>query len=148
MKFYFVCTGNTCRSPIAERLFNEKFKNMRELFYAESFGLFPDSSSANKNSIKVMEEWGYDLIGFTPSSLEIKNPDITDIILTMTTDQRNYLREMEFQNVFTLKEFVGKDDFDIQDPYGQNIDVYRNVRDELHSLMETLYYKLGDYETK
>lgn len=146
MIFYFVCTGNTCRSPMAEVLFNEKYKDIKEMFQAESFGLFPDSSVANKNSVKVMEELGYNLLGFTPSSIEDKKPEPDDLILTMTMEQRNYLRAMNYENVYTLKEFAGEESFNIEDPYGQNIEIYRNVRNEIDSLMETLYYRLVEWD--
>lgn len=146
MIFYFVCTGNTCRSPIAETLFNEKYNDIKEMFHAESFGLFPDSSVANKNSVKVMEELGHNLLGFTPSSIEDKKPELYDLILTMTVDQRNYLRAMDYKNVYTLKEFAGEESFNIEDPYGQNIEIYRNVRNEIDSLMETLYYRLVEWD--
>lgn len=146
MKFYFVCTGNTCRSPMAEKLFNESFQSVKELFVADSFGLFPDSDTANKHSVKVMEEFGYDLLGFVPSSVEDKNPNKEDLLLTMTGDQRNYLKSMGYINVYTIYEFIGNEDYDIPDPYGQSIQVYRDVRNELDSLMETLYYRLIDYD--
>ena len=49
-------------------------------------------------------------------------------------------------NVYTIYEFIGNEDYDIPDPYGQSIQVYRDVRNELDSLMETLYYRLIDYD--
>lgn len=64
----------------------------------------------------------------------------------MTGDQRNYLKSMGYINVYTIYEFIGNEDYDIPDPYGQSIQVYRDVRNELDSLMETLYYRLIDYD--
>jgi len=62
MNILFVCTGNTCRSPMAAALFNkiamEKDLDVR----IESAGLFAnDGEAASANSIAAMKDYGIDL---------------------------------------------------------------------------------------
>ena len=55
MKIIFVCTGNTCRSPMAEALFNNRVKDSGK-FCASSCGLFADGSPISHNAKLVLEE--------------------------------------------------------------------------------------------
>ena len=58
----FVCSGNTCRSPMAEGIFNRLAEEKKLSVRAESFGMATvDGLPASENSVKVCSEMGIDL---------------------------------------------------------------------------------------
>lgn len=56
-KICFVCTGNTCRSPMAQALYNHLFKDKNS--YAVSYGLYPNvGEPISENSVNALMEYG------------------------------------------------------------------------------------------
>lgn len=134
MLVLFVCTGNTCRSPMAEVIAKKVFLEKNLEFKVLSAGIYAfTGSAASENSIKVMEEAGLDLSSHMATILEPKILSESSIVLTMTKDHEDAIKEEypEFEEkVFTLGEYVGANE-DILDPFGGDIDVYRECREQL-----------------
>lgn len=131
----FVCTGNTCRSTMAEALFRKILQDLKKHkeIQVESYGIAAiEGQPASENAKKVMEMEGIDLSGhkarqFTQDVLE------ADIILTMTQSHKDYIIHRYPKakgKVFLLGEFVG-DNMEISDPFGQGIDVYKKAAEEI-----------------
>lgn len=128
----FICTGNTCRSPMAEGIFNSMGKNG----VASSSGLcVMGSGSAEKNAIDAVSKWNIDLSGYMPRQTTLDMLDGADIILTMTQNHKWTLPDDE--KVFTLKEFAGEYG-DVADPYGGDIAVYEKCAEEIKRLIEQI----------
>lgn len=147
----FVCTGNTCRSPIAEWYFNNKSqkKNIDNYLIADSAGISTiDGLPASDNSIAVMEEIGVDLN--THLAQQITNEMVNNayLVLTMSESHKLHLTQLNkawTDKIFTLKEFTNEtknNDIDIFDPYGSNIKKYRKVRNTIISCVDKLFYIL------
>jgi protein arginine phosphatase len=145
MNILFVCTGNTCRSPMAEAVLKHKGT---DTFEVRSAGVFAvDGSDASIHAKEVLKE--NDIIHrHQSSSLSKENLDWASYILTMTSNHKRAIVDQYphvADKIFTLKEFVLEDpaDLDVSDPYGGSVDIYRHTYRELDSLIEELIKKLG-----
>ena len=123
-KVLFVCTGNTCRSPMAMALFND-FANKNGLdVVSDSGGLAADVGSfASENTISVLEEMNIDLSGYKSKQINNQMLDESDLIVCMSQGHRDVLESVGYST-----ELFGDG---INDPYGCSIDVYRNCRDKM-----------------
>lgn len=143
-KIIFVCTGNTCRSPIAEILFKSMASDSElEVISRGLVVLFPEPANPKAEVVCVNHNLKLD----EHVARMLKQGDITEdtLILTMTLDQARRVME-HFENageVYTLKEFVGESG-DVADPYGGALPVYEDCFAELTRLVKKLVYKLGE----
>ena len=115
---------------MAEALFNDMVqKKGLEGFKAASAGLAALSGQdASMQAVQVMKEMGIDLKGHKSRQVDEALLKQADLILTMTQGHKNALQAAEpsiWKKVYTLKEYAGLQDKDIQDPFGQPVEVYR-----------------------
>ncbi len=136
MRILFVCTGNTCRSPMAEGLAKKRFSK-HPGFTFSSCGTFAlGGSGASANAISAMKEFGVDISDHRSSNFN-ELSDEFDLILTMTRAHKSALSG--FSNVYSIKEYVlGKND-DVCDPFGGNLEEYKACANELEALIDKLY---------
>ena len=142
-KVLFVCTGNTCRSPMAEAIFNDMAKNEGLVFCAESAGIFADGSSVSENSSEVMKELGVDISGRKSRQATAEMIDEAEYVFALTSSHRDILNAMfgKTEKITTLAEFVGLS-ADVPDPYGGNVEEYRKCRNMIEDMIIRLAEKL------
>jgi protein-tyrosine-phosphatase len=140
MKILFVCTGNTCRSPMAASFLPEDV--------AESAGLFAEPGDpASPQAIQAaLAAGGRDLSGHRARCLDGLPLDAYDWIVTMTRQQKTQVirRFPHCQDkVRTLGELAGLSDLDIPDPFGQPQAVY----DQTALLLRDLVCRIAENST-
>lgn len=129
MNVIFVCTGNTCRSPMAE--YYLKSKNLDGVNVI-SRG-FSGGDSANEKSIAVMSEVDIDISNHISKNItadEVQNADAT-ICMTESHRQMLLLYGADDSKLYVLGD-------GISDPFGCDIDTYRMCRDEIFSNIDKL----------
>lgn len=156
MKIIFVCTGNTCRSSMAEGLMKHyiSLSNLKdEKTVVESAGLSViPGDTANEKSIKVLkEEENIDISSHVARQLTYEMIEEADLILTMTRQHKNAIISAvnkAADKTFTLKEYAFGNDDDISDPYGRDYEVYKNCCAEIKECISKIIENLEDRKLK
>ncbi|AOZ73807.1 protein tyrosine phosphatase [Clostridium pasteurianum] len=146
MRILFVCTGNTCRSCMAEAIFN-KFCNIEGvLAFSAGLSVVPESITSKNSALLVKENLDMDLASRKAVQLTEEMIEEAELILTMTSYMADIIKNKFKQHkskVYPLNEYVslGKD---ITDPYGGDINIYTNTFNDLKESIELLIKKLQD----
>jgi protein arginine phosphatase len=138
----FVCTGNTCRSPMAEAIL--KSKNIPGVEVRSSGVFAMNGNDASLHAKKVLED--QDIKHHHQSSLLTEQQvEWATYILTMTSGHKaNIVASYPSarKKTYTLKEFAGGSG-DVSDPYGGSLSVYQQTFQELKQLIEKSIHKLS-----
>ncbi|SDO63667.1 protein-tyrosine phosphatase [Paenibacillus sp. yr247] len=188
LRILFVCTGNTCRSPLAEGLLRIRVHQEGLAAEVRSAGVSAVTGGPiSRNSASLLREAGFkELI----QSLTIQESEVkwADLILTMTMGHKRAVIQRfpdAMEKIFTLKEYVEDDahilqaieereqlitelelkqalsqtvtieersriyklehvipDYDISDPYGGSLEVYRQTAEEISGSLDKLVKKI------
>ncbi len=129
MNIIFVCTGNTCRSPMAEYyLKSKKINNLNVCSRGFSSG-----DVANSNSVIVMNEIGIDISDHVSKLVTTDNINQADVIICMTESHKQLLSTLgaNSEKIYVLGG-------GIDDPFGCDVITYRNCRDSIIKHIDNL----------
>jgi len=140
-RILFVCSGNTCRSPMAEALAKQLLDEVeaRSAGIAASIGAPPSD-----HSITVMAELGIDISGYRSQPVTRELMEWADVVLTMTRSHKMILcRQVPgtSDKIFTLAEYSTWGE-DIPDPYGLTEDAYRLCRDVIVQNLQSMQKRI------
>ena len=147
----FVCTGNTCRSPMAEALFRKVVADRLECGPEEidqrgvvvtSAGLAAWAGGpASSGALEAVAEMGADLRGHSSQPLTEALVRQADVILTMTASHRAALLA-QFPEAGDRVAMLSPDRRDVIDPIGGSLETYRScarqIREHLAARIATL----------
>ncbi|MBR2871470.1 MAG: low molecular weight protein arginine phosphatase [Clostridia bacterium] len=140
MRIMFVCTGNTCRSPMAEIILKSKLKlagikNVR----VSSAGLCAnEGEKISKNSSLALKQMGLKSYSFKSKQLTPVSLLKSDLVLCMTSEHKRAISS--FPGVYSVSEYTGLKD--ISDPYGQDLSVYIKTSHEIEDVCNEILNKI------
>ena len=139
-KIVFVCSGNTCRSPMAEAAFRKELKRRKISWYrVQSAGVnAQEGAPMNPDAQKALAEAKIPYSeNFKSSLLKQKTVEEAIAVICMTRDLCDLIPG---KTVMSFYELTGKD---IPDPFGQGIDAYRVTLRYIRECIPTIIGRLG-----
>ncbi len=135
----FVCTGNTCRSPLAEGIFTKMIAS-KDSFSISSAGLHArDGLPASEKTVAILAKQGIDFSKFRSQSLRAEKVQEATHIFVMT---KSHLQEILtlYPNIrektFLLSEGTTREDID--DPIGGTLDAYEQCAHAIEEALERI----------
>ncbi|MCK5243400.1 low molecular weight protein arginine phosphatase [bacterium] len=143
MTIIAVCTGNACRSPMAEGLLKNIFRDHAELtILSAGTGVFP-GSTATEEAILAVRELGADIRTHRSQMITHTLMNQATLVIAMTQAQAQWLKQHFPKNqekVLTLGELAHQDStLDISDPIGHSLDTYREIAAQIQDLLQAAY---------
>ncbi len=143
-RILFVCTGNTCRSPMAEIILKNKIKlaGITGVRVSSAGLATTPNSKMSKYSQMALKQLGYKPYGFKSKQVDAGLLLKYDLIVCMTEEHKRYIRN--FPGVCSIAEITGLGD--IADPYGCELSEYLKVSHKLEDACNVILEKIIDYK--
>ncbi|WP_226681874.1 low molecular weight protein arginine phosphatase [Sutcliffiella horikoshii] len=141
MNVLFVCTGNTCRSPMAAAILAGRDIKDVEVKSAGVFAM--PGSEASSQAQAVLKEKGLP-VEHQSSQVSDELIEWADYIFTMTAQHKMLLENSYPESLgktYTLKGFAEQSG-EVMDPYGGSVETYRATFEELQNVIESIVEKI------
>ncbi len=152
VRVLFVCTGNTCRSPMAEELMDDavgRSTNLAGKIKCRSAGTFAcEGAEATDEAKQVMEEYGLNLDKHRARQFSGELAEKYDLLLAMGPIVFEQMEALAPEHTHKMHTMVGyaegldgertEEHFTILDPFDQDIDEYRACAKQLSETVEKM----------
>lgn len=136
-RILFVCTGNICRSPMAEGMMRELVKGRTDVVVLSAGVSAPRGSSASRSAVDALSELGIDLASFRSQPVTGELLEQCTHVFTMTREHRRLLDLLfpeQGSKIRLVGEFI-RGGGDVPDPIGQGLTTYKRCRDAIKSAL-------------
>jgi protein-tyrosine phosphatase len=139
----FVCTGNTCRSPMAEHLMRAIADREGLSLTVASAGVYAydgQHMSAHAKTVLQRAKMG-DTEAFASTRVTEQAIRTAELILTMTASHKRTLMNLfphASDKIFMLHEYASDEQMDVADPFGGSQDMYQMTANELQDALERI----------
>lgn len=135
-----VCTGNTCRSPMAELLMRQRLAQLKKCrvedleehgFVVRSAGVSAAAGCpASSESVAIMREQGLDLAKHEAQPLTEQLVRHADLILTMTAGHWRTIVD-RWPGAADRTHMLLPEQMDVSDPIGRTVEAYRHCAEQI-----------------
>lgn len=138
MNILFICTANTCRSPMAHGILKKMLSNKKSEYSINSAGIFTHPNDEINNMAKrELKKRGINFKG--RKSVRITNNLINeaDLVFSMTSNQRRLLVQSfpdSADKIYLLGDYTNRGG-DIADPYGGDKLIYENCANDIEDML-------------
>ncbi len=141
----FVCTGNTCRSPMAQAVYNFFAKKHLQNTRAYSAGIFADGSKMSAHARTALIECGYIDENYEHTSVRINEEmcKSADVIVGLTSAHAMRLIMMFPTYATKIRSFEN----DIADPFGGYLERYKSCLKEIEDAVKSEFFEDEDNAT-
>ena len=126
-----VCTGNICRSPLAEYRFKKMLENNDILISSAGVNALVDQP-ADESAILIAEENGLDIMPHKGKALTESIVKENELILVMENNHKRLISDLypfSIGKVFLLGKWL--DDPEIADPYKKSLEMFRAIYEKI-----------------
>ena len=135
LKICFVCTGNTCRSVMAERLMKKALKERGIAdIKVSSKGLKANGETIAENAKIVLKK--YKASGANRKSVKLGRIDDKTLYIVMTENMKS---QVKTSCIMSIKDLTGSD---VSDPYGGDVELYQTTANQIIQAIEILLEKI------